>query len=195
MHRAVVLTTLVLLSLAVAGVSASQESGIFAGGPNTDAPPGSTTLERASSGATVAEDSGKTALPGASSEPGDSEDTSEPTVVETEEPTVVAPVEETLAAGANNVGKPDNSGRGVGKPEHAGKSLNIGEPATVSGVLATASPKSVQSKKSMGAAEASKRSPSATRARTPSQLAPRRGQLISVTAIASERAHSGTPIG
>jgi hypothetical protein len=43
MNRAVVLTTLVLLLLAVAGVSAAQERGIFTGGPNIDAPPGSTT--------------------------------------------------------------------------------------------------------------------------------------------------------
>jgi hypothetical protein len=41
MHRAVVLTTLVVLLLAVAGVSAAQESGIFLGGPSSDALPGS----------------------------------------------------------------------------------------------------------------------------------------------------------
>lgn len=128
MHRAVVLTTLVLLLLAVAGVSAAQESGIFAAGPNIDAAPGSTTLERTSFGATVAEDPEKTALPGASSKPEDGEDISgstvlsEPTVGETGKPTVVAPVEETLAAGPTNVGKPGNSGQGVGKP------FNMGEP-------------------------------------------------------------------
>src|SRR5215218_8168238 len=125
MHRAVVLTTLVLLLLAVAGVSAAQESGIFAGGPNIDAASGSTTLERTTFGATVAEDLETTALPGASSKPEDSEDTSEPTAGETGEPAVVAPVEDTLAPGPNNVGKPGNSGRGVAKPEHSGKSLDI----------------------------------------------------------------------
>jgi hypothetical protein len=128
MHRAVVLTTLVVLLLAVAGVSAAQESGIFAGRPNIDAP-GSTTLERTSFGATGAEDSETTsALLGASTKPEDGEDGSEPTVGKTEEPTVAAPDEETLAPGSDNVGKPGNSSRGVGKPEHAGKPLNIAEP-------------------------------------------------------------------
>jgi hypothetical protein len=136
MHRAVVLTTLVVLLLAVAGVSAAQESGIFLGGPNSDVPPKSTTMERTSFGATVAEDPETTsALPDPSSKPEDGEDTSEPTVVteppvgETEEPPVVAPVEEkTLSPGSNSVGKPENSVMGVGKPEHAGKPLDIGEP-------------------------------------------------------------------
>src|SRR5918994_7167682 len=96
-HRAVVLTTLVLLLFAVAGVSAAQESGIFAGGPISDDPPGSTTQERTSFEATVAEDTMKSALPGASSEPKVSEDTSEPAVIteptveETEKPTAAAP--------------------------------------------------------------------------------------------------------
>jgi hypothetical protein len=136
MHRAVVLTTLVVLLLAVAGVSAAQESGIFLGGPNSDVPPGSTTMEGTSFGATVAEDPETTsALPGPSSEPEDAEDTSEPMVVteppleENEESTVVAPVEEkTLTPGSNNVGKPGNSGKDVGKPEHAAKPLDIGKP-------------------------------------------------------------------
>jgi hypothetical protein len=136
MHRSVVLTTLVVLLLAVAGVSAAQESGIFLGGPNSDVPPGSTTMERTSFGATVAEDPETTStLPGPSSELEDAEDTSEPTVVteppvgETEESTVVAPLEErTLTPGSNNVGKPENSGKDVGKPEHAAKPLDIGKP-------------------------------------------------------------------
>ncbi|CAN5664787.1 hypothetical protein BH20ACT12_BH20ACT12_17890 [soil metagenome] len=135
MHRAVVLTTLVLLLLAVAGVSAAQESGIFAGGSNSADPPGSTTQERTSFEATVAEDKMTSALPGASSsEPKDGEDASEPTVVteptvgETEEPTAAAPGEETLIPGSNNVGKLGNSGKGVGKPEHTGKVPNIGKP-------------------------------------------------------------------
>jgi hypothetical protein len=135
MHRAVVLTTLILLLLAVAGVSAAQESGIFAGGPNSDDLPGSTTQERTSFEATVAEDTMTSALPGASSEPKGGEDASEPTVVteptvveETAKPTVAAPGQEALTPGSNNVGKPINSGRGVGKPEHAGKPPNIGKP-------------------------------------------------------------------
>ena len=134
MHRAVVLTTLVLLLLAVAGVSAAQESGIFAGGPNSDDPPGSTTQERTSFEATVAEDTMASTLPGASSEPKGGENTSEPTVVteptvgETEKPTAAVPGEKTLSPGSNNFGKPTNSGRGVGKPEHAGKAPNIGKP-------------------------------------------------------------------
>src|SRR5215218_11410877 len=81
MHRAVVLTTLVMLLLAVAGVSAAQDSGIFAGGPNTDDPPGSTMQERTSFEATMAEDTVKSALPGASSEPKGGKYASEPTVV------------------------------------------------------------------------------------------------------------------
>jgi hypothetical protein len=134
MHRAVVLTTLVLLLLAVAGVSTAQDSGIFTGGPNSDDPQGSTTQERTSFEATVAEDTMASALPGASSGPKAGEDASEPTVVteptvgETEKPTAAAPGQETLTPGSNNVGKPTNSGRGVGKPKHAGKALNIGKP-------------------------------------------------------------------
>ena len=135
MHRAVVLTTLVVLLLAVAGVSAAQESGIFLGGPNSDVPPGSTTPERTSLEAPVAEDPETTsALPDPSSKPEDGEVTSKPTVVtestagEIEEPAVVAPAEEkTLSPGSNNVGKPENSVMGVGKPEHAGKPLDISE--------------------------------------------------------------------
>jgi hypothetical protein len=134
MHRAVVLTTLVLLLLAVAGVSAAQESGIFAGGPNSDDPQGSTTQERTSFEATMAEDTMTSALPGASSEPKGGEDASEPTVVteptvgETEKPTAAAPSEQTLPPGSNNFGKPTNSGRGVGKPALVGKAPNVGKP-------------------------------------------------------------------
>src|SRR5918999_1271942 len=134
MYRAVVLTTLVLLLLAVAGVSAAQDSGIFTGGPISDDPPGSTTQERTSFEATVAEDTMASALPGASSEPKEGEAASEPTVVsdptvgETENPTVAAPGEETLPPASNNFGKPANSGRGVGKPALVGKVPNIGKP-------------------------------------------------------------------
>ena len=134
MYRAVVLTTLVLLFLVVAGVSAAQDSGIFAGGPNSDDPPEATTQERTSFEATVAEDTMTSTLPGASSEPKVGENTSEPTVVseptvgETEKPTAAVPGEKTLPPGPNNFGKPTNSGRGVGKPEHAGKVPHIGKP-------------------------------------------------------------------
>jgi hypothetical protein len=133
MHRAVVLTTLVVLLLAVAGVSAAQESGIFLGGPNSDVLPESTTLERTSFEATVAEDpETPSTLPGPSSELEDSSEptvVTEPTVGETEEPTVVAPLEEkTLTPGSNNIGKPENNGKDVGKPEHAAKPLDIGKP-------------------------------------------------------------------
>ena len=128
MYRAVVLTTLVLLFLVVAGVSAAQESGIFASGPNSDDPPEATTQERTSFEATVAENTMTSTLPGASSEPKVGENTSEPTVGETEKPTAAVPGEKTLPPGPNNFGKPTNSGRGVGKPEHAGKAPHIGKP-------------------------------------------------------------------
>jgi hypothetical protein len=134
MHRAVVLTTLVLLLLAVAGVSAAQDSGIFAGGPNSDDPSGSTMQERTSFEATVGEDTMKSALPGASSEPKVSQDVSEPTVVskptvgETEKPTAAAPSEQSLPPGLKDVGKPADSGSGVGKPALVGKAPNIGNP-------------------------------------------------------------------
>ena len=134
MHRAVVLTTLVLLLLAVAGVSAAQDSGIFAGGPSSDDPQGSTMQERTSFEATVAEDTMQSTLPGASSEPKVGEDVSEPKVVskptvgKTEKPTAAAPSEQMLSPGSNNVRKPANSGRGVGKPAFVGKAPNIGNP-------------------------------------------------------------------
>jgi hypothetical protein len=133
MHRAVVLTTLVLLLLAVAGVSAAHESGIFGGGSISDGPPGSTTQERTSFETTMMEDTMTSALPGASSEPKDGEDGSEPAVVsepavgQTEKPTAAAPGEKKLTPGPNNVGKPANSGRVLGKPEHVGKVPNIGK--------------------------------------------------------------------
>jgi hypothetical protein len=134
LHRAVVLTTLVLLLLAVAGVSAAQESEIFSGEPTSDDPPGSATQERISLEATVAEDKMASALPGASSEPKDGENTSETTVLieprvgKSEKPTAATPDEKTLSPGSNYVGKPGNNGRGFGKPEHTGKVSNIGKP-------------------------------------------------------------------
>ena len=134
MYRAVVLTTLVLLLFAVAGVSAAQDSGIFAGGPNNEDSPGLTTQERTSFEATVAEDTMTSTLPGASSEPKAGEAASEPTVVseptvgESEKPTAAAPGEQTLPPASNNFGKPANSGSGVGKPALVGKVPNIGKP-------------------------------------------------------------------
>jgi hypothetical protein len=146
MYRAVVLTTLVLLFLVVAGVSAAQESGIFASRPNSEDPPEATTQERTSFEATVAEDTMTSALPGASSEPKDGENTSEPTVVtepavgESEKPTAAAPGEKTLSPGSNSVGKPGNIGRGIGKPGHAGKASNIGKPRNQVGHPANGKP-------------------------------------------------------
>jgi hypothetical protein len=134
MYRAVVLTTLVLLLLAVAGVSAAQDSGIFGGGPNSDDSPGLTTQERTSFETTMAEDTMQSVLPGASSEPkvgeAASEATvvSEPTVGESEKPTAAAPGEKTLPPGSKNFGKPVNSGSGVGKPALVGKVPSIGKP-------------------------------------------------------------------
>ena len=127
MHRAVVLTTLVLLLLAVAGVSVAQDGGIFAGGLNSDDPPGSTTQERTSFEATMAEDTMTSALPGASSEPKAGEDASEATVGETEKPTVAASGQETLSPGSKNFGKLGNSGRGVGKSAFR-RAPNISKP-------------------------------------------------------------------
>jgi hypothetical protein len=86
MYRAVVLTTLVILLLTVAGVSVAQESQIFASGSNGEGPPESTAPESTSLGATVAQDPEASASPGASSEREDGGDASEPTVIT--EPTV-----------------------------------------------------------------------------------------------------------
>ena len=131
MHRAVVLTTLVLLLLAVAGVSAAQESAIFAGGPISDDPPGSSTQERSSFEATVAENTMASALPDPSSEPQGGVKTYESTVEETKKPTAAAPGEKTLTPSSNNVSKPGNIGKGVGKPPNKGKLRNdVGHPAS-----------------------------------------------------------------
>jgi hypothetical protein len=145
MQRALVLTTFVLLLLAVAGVTAA--------GPNGDDPSGLTTPEMTSSGSPLAEDP-ETPAPGSSSskpeevEEETDEDVFESTVItETtvrtpEAPTAGHLVEERPAphskAGeehrrADDVHgpravKPVNEGRGVGKPEHAGKPTDIGKP-------------------------------------------------------------------
>src|SRR5919112_1124949 len=125
MYRAVVLTTLVLLLLAVAGVSVAQDGRIFAGGPNSNGPPESTTPERTSFQATGSEDTTTGLPPGASSEEEDRQNlpeptvVTEPTVVEPEKPAAAPTPQETPPPGTNAVGNPGDGGRGVGKPEHA----------------------------------------------------------------------------
>jgi len=124
-YRAIVLTTLVLLLLAVAGVSVAQDGRIFAGEPNGNGPPESSTPERTSLEASGAEETTTSPPPGASSEEEDRQNIPEPTVVT--EPTVVEPEkpaaaptrEETPTPGTNAVGNPGDGGRAVGKPEHA----------------------------------------------------------------------------
>jgi hypothetical protein len=117
MYRAVVLTTLVLLLLAVAGVTVAQDGRIFAGAPHSDDPTESTTPERTSFEVTGSEDTTTSRLPGASPEPEDRQDIPEPTVVT--EPTVVEHEKSTAVPAG---GEPQaDSGRGVGKPEHAVK--------------------------------------------------------------------------
>lgn len=129
MYRTVVLTSLVILLLAVVGVSVAQESRTSGGGPNSDDPRGSTTLEWTFIETTGQEETTPSPLPGASSETGDREDTSEQTVIA--EPTVEKPE----GPSTNSVGqeaptprKPGNSGGGVGKPAHAGKTPGVGKP-------------------------------------------------------------------
>ena len=125
MYRAIVLTTLALLLLAVAGVSVAQDGRIFAGEPNSNGPPESTTPERTSLEATGSEDTTTSPPPGAPSEGEDRQNIPEPTVVT--EPTVVEPEKPAAAPtreetpGTNAVGDPGDDGRAVGKPEHAVK--------------------------------------------------------------------------
>src|SRR3954462_7633040 len=88
MYRAVVITTLVLLMLAVAGVSVAREGRIFAGEPKGGNPPESATPEEQTSfEATGSEDTTTSPPPGASYGTDDQQDIPEPTVVS--EPTVV----------------------------------------------------------------------------------------------------------
>jgi len=127
MYRAVVLTTLVLLLLAVAGVSVAQDGRIFAGEPYSDDLPESTTPEQTSFEATGSEDTTTSPLPGASSETENRHNipeprvVTEPTVGEPEKATAAPAPEETPTPGTNDPGNPGDSGRGVGKPEHAVK--------------------------------------------------------------------------
>ena len=133
MYRAVVLTTLVLLLLAVAGVSVAQDGRIFAGEPNSDDPPESATPERTSLEATGSEDATSRPPPGASSEEEDRQNIpeptviTEPTVVELEKPAVAPTRQETPTPGTNAVGNPGDGGRAVGKPEHAVKAYDPAE--------------------------------------------------------------------
>jgi len=129
MYRAVVLTTLVILLLAVAGVSVAQDGRIFAGKPNSDDPPESTeatTPEPTSLEATGPEGTTTSPPPGASSEADDHQNTPEPTVVneptvgDPEKPTAAPTREETPTPATNDVANPGGGGRAVGKPEHAG---------------------------------------------------------------------------
>ncbi len=136
MYRAVVLTTLVLLMLAVAGVSVAHDGRIFAGEPDSVDPPGSTestTPEQTSVEATGSEGTTTSPLPGASSETEGRQNipestvvtepavVTEPTVGEPEKPNAASAREETPTPGTNDVGNPGDSGRAVGKPEHAVK--------------------------------------------------------------------------
>ena len=134
MYRAVVLTTLVTLLLAVAGVSVAQDGRIFAGKPNSDDPPGestdATTPEPTSLEATGPEGTTTSPTPGASSEGEDPQNIPEPTVVdeptvvteptvgEPEKPTATPAREVTPTPATNDVANPGGGGRAVGKPEH-----------------------------------------------------------------------------
>jgi hypothetical protein len=121
MYRAVVLTTLVLLLLAVAGVSVAQDGRTFAVQPNSDDPPEATTPERTSFEATGPEDTTTSQPPGASSETEDPQNIPEPTVEEPEKSTAAPAREEAPTPATNEVGNPGDGGRAVGKPEHAVK--------------------------------------------------------------------------
>jgi hypothetical protein len=127
MYRAVVLTTLVILLLAVAGVSVAQNGRIFAGKPNSDDPAEATTPEPTSLEATGPEGTTTSPPPGATSEAEDQQDIPEPTVVteptvgEPEKPTAAPARQETPTPATNDVANPGGGGRAVGKPEHVVK--------------------------------------------------------------------------
>jgi hypothetical protein len=104
MYRVLVLTTLVLLLIAVAGVSVAQDGRIFAVEPNSGDPPESTAPEQTSFEATGSEDTTPSPPPGTSSETEDLHNVPEPTV---EEPAAAPAREET--PGTNDVGKPEHA--------------------------------------------------------------------------------------
>ena len=131
MYRAVVLTTLVILLLSVAGVSVAQDGRIFSlGRPNGGDTPGSTAPKATPSAATMAEDPRTGTSPGASSGPEDSEGIYEPTLEETEDterPDVNTPAaEQRRAPLTHDVPKPVGGSKGLGWPEHTGKASRIG---------------------------------------------------------------------
>src|SRR5918995_6238646 len=97
MYRAVVLTTLVLLLLAVAGVSVAQDGRMFAGESNSGDPPEESTTpeEQTSFEATGLEGTTTSPPPGAPSETEDQQDIPAPTVVN--DPTVGEPERSTAA--------------------------------------------------------------------------------------------------
>src|ERR671912_722616 len=127
MYRAVVLTTLVLLLLAVAGVSIAQDGRIFVGEPNSNGPPESTTPERTSLEVSGSEDTTTSPPPGAPSEEEDRQNIPEPTVVteltvvEPEKPAAAPTREEIPTPGTNAVGNRGVGVGGVGKAEQAVK--------------------------------------------------------------------------
>ena len=142
MYRAIVLTTLVLLLSAIAGVSVAQEGTIFAGDPNGEAPSETTTPEPTSLEATGPDDETTRQPPDPPSETEDRRDppeqtvVTEPTVVDEttaggpEKPTAASAHGRTPTPGANGAGMPGDSGRKVGKPEHAREAPGLSNPRT-----------------------------------------------------------------
>ena len=136
MYRAIVLTTLVLLLSAIAGVSVAREGTIFAGEPSGGGPSESTTPEPTtpeptspeptSPEATGSEDTTTSQPPDESSGPEPRPDVPEPTVGEPERPTAAPAEERTSPPGASDAAMPGDGGRRVGKPEHAGKAPGLG---------------------------------------------------------------------
>ena len=135
MYRAVVLTTLVILLLAVAGVSLAQDGRVSTGESNSADPLESTAPERTSIESTAGEDPETSAPPSTSPEleggddPSEPAVTTEPTVESTEEPTVETPAaEEAHVPGSANVAKPGKGDGGVGGPERGGKAPEVAKP-------------------------------------------------------------------
>ena len=133
MYRAIVLTTLVLLLSAVAGVSVAQEGRIFSGEPNGDGPSESTAPEPTSLEITGPEDATTNRPPGASSDTEDRRDVPEPTVIDetaAEEPdeSTAAPTDERTPTPGNDAGMPDERGSKVGKLEHASMAPGLDNP-------------------------------------------------------------------
>ena len=123
MYRAVVLTGLVVLLLAAAGVAIA---GSRDGDSTVSTAPQNTSLE-----STVVQTRETSAPADTSSKPVAAEDTSEPavntepTVGQTEEPTAAEPVQQTPAPNSKTA---KVSGKGLGRPEHATKTSENSEP-------------------------------------------------------------------